>query len=667
MAAVLSFNGNDIILNAQGKITTYSGIERDAISKQKELRYLDSMKDIKIGGFSNVIKSAYGIINPILNWSNNLNSYKKSVFDRVKKHVEYKSWLKTPSRDSLMISLGPKSAKRRIFRESGKDLFEDFTDNTGDIGEVSCFPNTINDSFFRSFTTDRTKEHFPPLRTPMIFDKTIMETFLKFKKCDKYEATCMSDTTTTYIGNKKQYTYNYDIQYNSFHITGQASYPMPITQDKDIHKIEHYVIGNENKKMIFKKSSSNPDALKSAGLNEKELFVHLKEMGDVMQVIAMMAWMMYYNVNDARNTFTMTTGDSIVYLLCILLHLPCILLEFEKSDGDKPRSRSLMRYLPIALSVEQRADAVKSDIESFNNKILDIIQNIKASGYVVYISKSEYVIISEDFLNTVSNKITELNTTLDKNIAGIKTENIDRPFEFELKQKYKVNELFYYKNGKYFALAFCTTYTSDVSRSDNLFNGHNKRKFTEICQMNKSRYSGGEGEDTTDDNENYEYSSHNYEEEYDKACKVVTDDIMEIMQKIYKYDDKDEVEYKSYSMFIVLAHSFDLQNAVVYGNEMKNMIIKIIKATKTEPEPSGFTRAYQFIKGNIKDLMKIPIVKSEKSKKASKSKTRKIIPNIFPNIFLKGNKKSKGNSMDIDTQEKEPDHKKFQVERISLI
>lgn len=603
----LSYNSG--IFNLVGSTKTYSQLHQEAINSQQLLRYCDSMKDIKTSGsgVTDIISKAFGIKSIPGGWKSQLDGLKKRIIEQEKGfgNITEKSWLKTKERESLMISLGPDRGERCVFRESGKNLYFDFTDSDTVI-EVSCFPNTINDSFFRSFINGRT-EHFPPVDKTLQFDGSVMNDFLHFKNCINYQSECTREGNNS--SGQKTYEYKYSIDYQIpttiqtpyFSIgqtgTSPVSYPMPIHHNTDIHHIGHYVIGNENKKNTFQLTSKKDPGFTSSGLTEKQLFVHLKEMGDVMQVMAMLAWMLEKDKVEERHTFVMTTGDSVVFLLCILLKLPCILLEFETSKGDgKPRSRCLQRYLPVPLSVEDRVLAVKSEILTSNENLIGIISNINDTP--VFTSATNTVNLTPLFLNNIIYKIKEINNELlsetNQIIADKNNPIYLNNFEIVLKYKYKIFELFY-KNkvgGKQriYALRHCVSYT-DIQN----FIEPSKKKFAEICQEHKNRFSGGGKKIKTnlilsgteeDGKLDVEMDVEtDFESEYKDAVETVKDDILAIVkQKVKKlplfiegkYNLAEYQEYMAYDIFIYCGNIFNIHNYVLYDNDLVNFITTVI-------------------------------------------------------------------------------------------
>ena len=390
---------------------------------QQLMRYLDSKKDLLgLGGFNDVILSTYGLSRePSYSL---LKTYKESIIREHVSSIETKSWAKTKIRASLevdLIAIDEANNEVYIFRESSMDLSDDIVDaNNNKIvpKDIACFSNTILDPLKRSFLTSNAL-HFPQVRTPLVFNQSFIDGFLKFINCRNVSSTLITETALR-INGEDRYTYNYDynISYsnggsNGTQISGVISYPNNNDQSNIINK---YVIGNENKRLTIQ-SNNAPNGDR----NYKEHIVQIKEMGDVLQVFTMLVWMIYTTnditatLRDFKKTVLMTTIDAIVFILCIMFRLPCIVYEFkEESDQDikKPnngRTRYLQRYRPVELTFGEKKNLILADILNHNNKIIEIIDDVLQQNQRVFISKSESIYLNPDFLNQLKNIIEYLN------------------------------------------------------------------------------------------------------------------------------------------------------------------------------------------------------------------------------------------------------------------
>jgi hypothetical protein len=455
---ILSYdNANkQIIVNCQGEQKNYSDFTTltptnlgitgnfNVFDIQQELRYLDSKKDLLGGtGMDDVVANAYGMKQNQLPSYNKLNQIKKAYTKQIldDNMIETKSWAKTDMRDSLDIKLGSEGDSY-VFRESGYNINEDIA---GGCIDMACFSNTILDPFVRSFSRDT--QHFPPKNVSLIFDESFVNGLLKFVGCKLVKSILTSSNLSikrqredsesdgaqdeelsisvpsdkprlikrgrkndeASVGGAKgdaNFNYYYEISYeNNINITGNITYPKSISEQTALNR---YVIGNENKNAFLQtlsgKSKSDTD--------QKKIIIQVKEMGDVLQVFSMLAWFLC-NSKDKKQ-FVMTTIDSIVFLLCIMFRLPCIVYEFKNEEPDennpkkaskqkeeKGRTRYLLRYLPISFSNEDKIRQTIYEITTSNKKISTLISRIIDNNLEVYISKSYPIKVDTAFLNYI--------------------------------------------------------------------------------------------------------------------------------------------------------------------------------------------------------------------------------------------------------------------------
>jgi len=559
---------------------------------QKVLRYLDSKKDLLgLTGFDTVIAAAYNVSQPLPPYTL-LKAIKNSYITAAANSITTKSWAKTKTRDSLNINLVPLAdGKTYMFREVGLNLKDDIIDTYGNKSEptdVSCFSNTILDPFIRSFKSSST-EHFPPKDYTLRFDQTFLD-FLGFYNC-----TNVSSTLTDFqnqLSDNIAYIYDYNITYNDpLEIKGNINYPRNSNNITDPTKIEKYVIGNEDKKTIISSFTSQ----RTADTEYKKKIVQIKEMGDVLQVYSMLAWMKTYNINV--QSFFMSTNDSIVFLMCITLGLPCILLEFKDENEDNPvpqvknklngRTRYLQRYLPTMFTQNEKLIILKNEIKNVNNKIRSVIMQL--SNKKVFISKTESIKINLNFLGKIATLIDNLNRQLDG--ETLINDNFD---EQKIRNYYIFNEIFYFKNGNYYASTFVSFFTADKTRLpcnratiDSIFVNtqtenndlSQKMVFSLLCQKYKTASGGGTESNIIHNNLHISENFFNYTEtiitEFYKInlYKELFSDIYD--GALYFFNERFRVfninfkfldSYVLYDLYISLCNVFFEKNEVFYLN-----------------------------------------------------------------------------------------------------
>jgi len=151
---------------------------------------------------------------------------------------------------------------------------------------------------------------------------------------------------------------------------------------------------------------------------KKKIIIQVKEMGDVLQVFTMLAWYVCKSNNEEfKKNFVMTTIDSIVFLLCIMFQLPCIVYEFKNEEDDeentkssakqkeeKGRTRYLQRYTPKVFTVQDKINQTIEEIEIFNKNIESLLLKID-SNTPIYISKTTVIKIKQEFLDYIKSII----------------------------------------------------------------------------------------------------------------------------------------------------------------------------------------------------------------------------------------------------------------------
>jgi len=631
------------------------------INVQKNLRYLDSKKDLL--GSSNlddVISHAYGFKTretpPAYSM---LSVIKKAYVNHVASQgfIETKSWAKSKARASLEIKLGANEKESFVFRESGMNLNEDITNGCTDM---ACFSNTILDPFVRSFATDAV--HFPDLGQSLEFDQSFLDYFLKFDKCKKLLSTLLTKGSQT-KGNEELATYNYSYEieyYPEEKIEGEIFYPGRTPRDTPLNE---YVIGNENKnaflQQVQKKSEVGP---------KKDIVIQIKEMGDVLQVFTMLAWyrcknkVLDNNRNPTKKNFVMTTIDSIVFLLSIMIQMPCIVYEFknEEMESDHPKSsakqkeekgrtRYLQRYLPQNFTDMEKITQTAVEIINFNDKVKGIINLIK-NNQDVYISKTTEIKIKNDFLEYLISVIDFLTSFVgyltnpseytqikkDEMITLADNANVTLPdFDFTnllnifrdkmskfqidntrdpllpeflqfLKINFTVYEMFYEKQGKYYASTMTTFLTQcrqqDTEHPENILffpcndsqrEQRGKVSFAIWCQRHKVetvRQRGGEPILNSG-----ELGVPIYERDIgDGPCvwtlqtvnmyRYLLQDIHNVLKK--KLGSVFLSDYILYDFYTLLAFHFQLCNEVYYPLDEQSDIVERIEI----PSLSGYLK-----------------------------------------------------------------------------
>ena len=326
--------------------------------QQKHLRALDCMKDGMVG--TNVANQVYPICYPELQSFDFTtlhffeDKFTNCFANKIKKHA----WTKI-SKES---SLEPKFSKRTIFKESGLDA-QYFIDNPQFCGD---FANEIIDPAGRSPITSNDIV-FPPNNITLNLSKDFL-TFFGFKDCD---------LSATRISNSK---YNYNISVPGFNITSPSN-PLPST-----NKTINWFQGNKEKNAFIR---NDPNLQRIPNPTKKNIINGLfmtKEMGDVLQVLIMFVWS---NLN-MEQSYGMVTCDKVVFLLCMLLNLNCILTAATTDSKLKSKLRCIEFFEPKGYTIQDakfRFNYEKNKIVEQNNKFIECINYLSNNSSInIYVS-----------------------------------------------------------------------------------------------------------------------------------------------------------------------------------------------------------------------------------------------------------------------------------------
>ena len=428
----VTYKDNQINVNNKNNSmpNTYTYTDGSQVFSGSKLQYLlrklDCLKDGKEGdGITN--KTIFKDIFPDTIDNSDLkllDRIKNKLFEETKnkKFISNDSWLKSSTCSTNYEYI------KNIFYETGlgpEDYIVNFKNpSIKSFKTIGTFQGEIGDPGSRS--SEGNDIWFPSdIGSSLIFDKSFMNYF-------GFGDTTYSSTLES-IANKIGGTYNYTIdlglslgQSNSFSSEGvnrkmktgdemdrfietqfggnktfqvcDVSYPL----DMNVTANEYFK-GNNYKNALINVLSSVD---KNKNLPEIKRYLFAKEMGDVMQVLAMMVWQIYGNEN--KKNYSMITLDSIVYMLCILLEQPCIYTHnSNKGVEQDDKCYAIQIYAPVSLTQQERIkirfDQKYGEI-SFNNlKIKNIFNKIFITGSI-FIGKVEINFKESKNSNSVKNE-----------------------------------------------------------------------------------------------------------------------------------------------------------------------------------------------------------------------------------------------------------------------
>lgn len=407
----VSFIGNNISINKEGEIIDSLMPNNFSFNNSlsgQELQYLmrklDCIKDAKEG---DGITNRRDIMNSIYPGQNNisddtLKEIRGKLIDANINYIEPDSWLKS---SSCTVSY---DYIKNVFYETGldpEDFIVDFKNpSVKPFKLVGSFPSEIGDPGSRR--PEKFGIRFPELGTTLSFDPSFMNYF-GFGKDTTYKATLTK--VTDKVG-----TYDYSIDLGSsvnnvMNVFGAEVNPRvesdlvidrfisttKLTGTFDtcgksfplLNKVsaDEYFKGNN-----YKNSLINVLYAKNAISNLPEIKRYLiaKEMGDVMQVLLMMVWQIVQQLPDKKN-YCMTSLDSIVFMLCILLEQPCMYTHNSNKGLEKEdKCYRLQYYYPAVVTEEERLRT------RFQQKYIEIFNsNLKIKNFYnrIFIEKVIYI------------------------------------------------------------------------------------------------------------------------------------------------------------------------------------------------------------------------------------------------------------------------------------
>ena len=309
--------------------------DSDFMEDQKDLRALDMMKDGKVAGGADIHNQIYGIFfrgqrEP--KQYARLSALEKKFSANLKNFVRYYAWTKI-SKDS---SLDPKLSRRLVFKEAGLDA-QYFIKNPYFCGNIA---NEVIDPAKRSQISDRNGD--------IVFPKNNVTLNLATGFLDLFGFSGTSLSATRRLENGKV-DYQYEIQIDGL--------PTIKRRNSEINGTRvDWFQGNKEKNDFIAYG-------RSASTDIKRGLLITKEMGDVLQVLIMFVWSLMYSQNSS---YTMVTNDQVVYLLCMVLRVNCV-VTFKTSQGS--RMRNIAVFEPQA--VEEEDQSLETEEEEEEDQSLD--------------------------------------------------------------------------------------------------------------------------------------------------------------------------------------------------------------------------------------------------------------------------------------------------------
>ena len=425
----VSYNGNNILINDEDKGPIPNNFSFNNSLSGRDLQYLmrklDCIKDGKEGDGITAKKEIMNLIFP--GQDNVTDDTLKTIRDQLLKDndnlISPDSWLKS---SSCTVSY---EYIKNVFYETGldpEDFIVDFKNpSEKSFSMIGSFPSEIGDPGSRK--PEKFDVRFPDERTPLTFEASFMNYF-GFGEKTNYSA-----TLTNIINKVGTYKYSIDLgpafnnennvfgaeirpRDNSALVINRFTSTTPFKSNEtfescnktfplinEVSADEYFKGNNYKNSLINVLYAKNP----SSNLPEIKRYIISKEMGDVMQVLLMMVWQLVQSNSDKR-IYCMTSLDSIVFMLCIILEQPCMYTHNSNKGLEKEdKCYRLQYYYPAVVTAEERMKT------RFQQKYVEIFNsNLKIKNFYnrIFIEKIIYIGNTKIEYSNDKRKLENLNT-----------------------------------------------------------------------------------------------------------------------------------------------------------------------------------------------------------------------------------------------------------------
>jgi len=371
---------NDVISDAMTDISTNPDDTKFTVFQQK-LRCVDIQKDAKI---KPSVADYVGMNTPLsLIYTTtdtkqvSLDNWKDKFREKFETITKKETW----TRLSKGSKLGTMLNNRIIFKETGLSP-EDFIElnANGQIQYVGNIANEVIDPAGRSNIDTNKDIRFPTENVELKLTKDFFN-FFGFKYIGSESVSLNSTYTKTgykftiNIGNTKisnntnpTYSDGKTIIVNTNKKNGN---PTPIG----------WFPGNAIKNTYIKQSNISDDV--------KKAFFITKELGDVLQVLIMLIW----SELNKSESYSMVTNDHVVFFLCMILQLNCILTPGTESKKEKGKVRiklqTIHNFEPTGNTIKkakERFIKAKELIYNDNLQFINSLIQLRTKNLKLYVS-----------------------------------------------------------------------------------------------------------------------------------------------------------------------------------------------------------------------------------------------------------------------------------------
>jgi hypothetical protein len=357
------------------------------IEQQQIINFLDCVKDGKpivnpptlqqLDLFTNKVTEQYRTAGETVDYKDSeLHKYEKIMTNNNLDNITNHTWLrlskhKNKGKSKDYEGLKDKINVSNVFYDAGLGAENYITENYNIVNTIGTYMDPAEKP--RPHTT------FPNLNENILFEPSFMELF-GFNN---------SSINATPISAEK---FKYQLFVDTGNIENINNNVVQYDGKGDDINMKKYYKGNNTKNNYMKDESGNS--------NEKRKLIILKEWGDKVQVLNAFIYSLYKNTSN----YVVCTGDLVVFLLCILLGVNCVMNNVKdtsnKKEIDVMKSTTIKHYLSkdkteVLKEVKQNTIKEVKEIFTFNKKYIKFITILEEDWEITYIN----IVIFIEFKN----------------------------------------------------------------------------------------------------------------------------------------------------------------------------------------------------------------------------------------------------------------------------
>jgi len=391
------------------------------IEQQQIINFLDCVKDGKpvvnppklqqLGLFTNKVSEKYRTAGETVEYKDSeLHKYEKIMTNNNLDNITNHTWSRLSKRKNKGKSKDYEGLKEKInvssvFYDAGLGAENYITENYQIVNTIGTYMDPA----------EKPKPHttFPSLNENILFEPSFMELF-------GFNNSIMNATP---ISAEK---FKYQLFVDTGNIENINNNIVQYDGKGDDINMERYYKGNNTKNNYIKDESGNS--------NEKRKLIILKEWGDKLQVLNAFVYSLYKNTSN----YVVCTGDLVVFLLCILLGVNCVMNNVKDTNNNKKeidvmKSTTIKHYLSkdkseVLKEVKQNTLKEVQEIFTFNKKYIKFITILEEDWEITYIKPdkhSDIYRVQKQFFTIIKEDLIKIQNYLESQKKSI-LENINK-------------------------------------------------------------------------------------------------------------------------------------------------------------------------------------------------------------------------------------------------